>query len=366
MSILKFAGFDVFAGQANAGNTLPVHGAGIAGTPYATVFPLSVSNASHLMGVSGLAAHKIGAGAKLRNGLVCYRPAGASTYALMTLMNGETLGNGAWSRVFNFTIKDVSAANVDNTHSILTIGTGPTVLNGYLFGVAANGTVIINGQAQTGVTLARNREYSVEVKLWRVGTEQAQFYNLEVRLDGTVIRTLLISTITLTAPGYVTLGINSNTNMTTARTLLFSDIVVSDGDYLGPQQVLPLVVDTVVSAGGWEKDGNADPATTLSDYSDATLYNSPTDAGALAVKLKCAEDAAVAVKAAQFYVRSNRSADAGRGMQVRAENSAGTVIGGPALISNSTAFNDYKAFDVNVPTVGDLNNTTLKISAVVP
>lgn len=366
MSILKFAGFDIFPGQADAGNTLPVNGAGIAGTPYATQFPY-VTSANHLMGVSNLPQHKLGSGAKLRNGLVAYRPAGTSTQTLIALQSGAVMGQGAWSRVFNFTVKDISPTDVNTALGILTVGTSTTSLSAYVFGINANRGVMVNGSAVPGVLWDRNREYAVEVKLWRAATDGNNVINIQVKLDGVVLQTATMSPMQLgTAQLWVNLGMNSATNINSARTMVFGDIVVSDGDYLGPQQVLPLVVDTVVSAGGWEKDGNADPVTTLSDYSDASLYNSPTDAGALAVKLKCGEDTAVAVKAAQFYVRSSRSADAGRGMQVRAEDSAGTVIGGPALISNTTTFGDYKAFDINVPTVGDLNNTTLKISAVVP
>jgi hypothetical protein len=367
MAILKFTGFDMFPGQANAGNTLPVHGAGVTGTPIAASFPISVSNASHLVGVSGLAAHKIGSGVKQRNGLVCYRPAGTSTYALLTAINGETLGNGAWSRVINFTVKDISAADINTAVSLATIGTGPTVLNGYLLGLNASKAIMVNGSNVSGLTWELNREYSVEIKMWRVGTEPNNYYNLEVRLDGTVIRTLQITTVAFTTPLYVTLGMNSNTNITTARTLIYSDIVVSDGDYLGPSQVLPATVTAVPAAGGWEKEGNADAPTTLNDRDDTTCYTSPVDSGALSVKLGVSEDNAVPVRSAQFFVRSTRDARAGRGMQVKVENASGAVVGGPVLISNTTSFADYRAFTVNsLASVGDVASSTLKISAIVP
>lgn len=367
MSILSYAGFDIFPSQANAGNTLPVHGAGITGTPYATAFPVYASNANNLVGVSGLPEHKIGSGAKLRNALVCHRLAGSSTHAMFGVMSGVILGQGAWSRVINFTVKDISATDINTAVSLATIGTSAVALNGYLLGINSGRAVLVNGAAVPGVLWERNREYAVEIKMWRVGNEANNVFNIEVRFDGAVIQKTTMGPVVLTSATWFTLGMNSNTNINTVRTLLYSDVVISDGDYLGPVQVLPLVVSSVPSAGGWEKEGSADPVATLNDRSDATFYTSPTDAGALSVKTANAEDPAVSIKAAQFFVRSNRDKDAGRAMQVTAENASGTTIAGPVAISNTTTFADYQTFNLNsLSKVGDLANTTLKISAVVP
>lgn len=367
MSILSYAGFDIFPGQANAGNTLPIHGAGITGTPYATAFPIYASNANNLVGVSGLPEHKMGSGAKLRNALVCHRLAGASTHAMFSVMAGVILGQGAWSRVINFTVKDISATDINTAVSLATIGVNATSLGGYLLGLNNGRAVLVNGAGVPGVLWERNREYAIEIKMWRVGSEANNMFNIEVRFDGAVIQKTTMGPVVLTNAAWFSLGMNSNTNITTARTLLYSDVVISDGDYLGPVQVLPLTVSSLPAAGGWEKEGNADPVATLNDRSDTTFYTSPTDAGALSVKTTNAEDPAVSIKAAQFFVRSNRDQAAGRAMQVKAENASGTTIAGPVAISNTINFTDYLAFNLSsLSKVGDLANTTLKISAVVP
>lgn len=366
MTILKFAGFDIFPGQANAGNTLPVHNAGLAGTPYATLFPTSISNVNHLIGVSGLPAHKMGSGAKLRNSLVTYRPAGTSTYAVFPVINGETLGNGAWTRIINFTVKDISPTDINTALSLVTLGNSMVALNCYVFGLNSSKAVMVNGTGVSGIVWELNREYSVEVRLWRVGNEAANTQNLEVRIDGTVIRTLTINPIVLTTPMYVTLGANSNTNINSARTLLYSDIIVSDGTYLGPQLVLPATVDAINSTGGWEKEGNADPVTSLSDRDDTTYFSSPADNGSLSVRLQVGEDPSVSMRGTQVFIRAARDAAAGRGLVVKAENGSGATIGGPTTISTTTNFTDYQAFNLNLSKIGDLATTAVKINAVAP
>ncbi len=366
MSILFFAGFDVFAGQADAGNTLPVHGAGITGTPYATQLPIVRSATTQLMGVSGLAQHKLGAGAKLRNGLVAYRPGGANTYIQAALIRGDILGQGAWSRVIQFTAKDVSAADPSGPMALLCLGTTNIALNSFLLGLNSNRTLMVNGSGVAGFTWERNREYSMEMRLWRLGNEATNVINFELRVDGIVLRTGNAPIVGLTTPMWVSLGLNTNTTVSENRTMVYGDIVVSDGDYIGPHVVLPVTVNSLASAGGWEKEGNADAVTTLNDRDDATFFTSPTDAGALSTKLAVAEDPNVSVKAAQLFVRSKRDADAGRGLQVRMENASGSTIGGPVVISNTTSFGDYKLFDLAGGSVDALTKSTLKISAVTP
>ena len=367
MSILQFAGFDIFPAQANAGNTMPVHGAGITGTPYASQYNLYVSNASHLIGVSGLEAHKMGSGSKRRNGLVFYRPAGSSTWATMSLSKPARLGQGAWTRTYNFTVKDVSPVDLDTAVSILTATVNGYSLNAYLFGLHANKAVLVNGQAVAGVTFERNREYAIEVRLSRQATDTTNQMTLDVRMDGALIRSLNIAPISLTNNDFgVSLGMTSSTNITTNRTMIFSDIIIGDDQLLGPLLVLPAQVDVVNGAGGWEKEGNADPVTSLNDRDDTTFFSSPTDAGSLSLRMKVGEDPGVPLRSSQFFIRAARDVAAGRGLVVKAENASGVTIGGPSTISTTTSFADYQTFNLNLPKVGDLATTAIKINAVAP
>lgn len=367
MSILQFAGFDIFPAQANAGNTLPVHGAGITGTPYAAQYNLYVSNASHLVGVSGLEAHKIGLGSKRRNGLVMYRPNGASTYAAISLSKPARLGQGAWTRTYNFTVKDISAADINTAMSIVTATVSGPALNAYLFGIHANKAVLVNGAAVPGVFFERNREYAIEIRLSRQASDTVNQMTLDVRMDGALIRTLNLAPISLTNNDFgVSLGMISNTDITTPRTMIFSDIIIGDDQPLGPQVVLPAVVDVINTTGGWEKEGNADPVTSLNDRDDGTFFSSPTDNGSLSVRLKVGEDAGVPMRTAQIYVRAARDTAAGRGLVVKAEDGSGATIGGPTTISTTTSFTDYQTFNLNLTKVGDLATTAVKINAVAP
>lgn len=367
MSILQFAGFDIFPAQANAGNTLPVHGAGITGTPYASQYNLYVSNASHLIGVSGLEVHKMGSGSKRRNGLVMYRPSGASTYAAISLSKPARLGQGAWTRTYNFTVKDISAVDINTALSIVTATVNGSSLNAYLFGIHANKAVLVNGATVPGVLFERNREYAIEIRLTRQASDTVNQMTLDVRMDGALIRTLNLAPISLTNNDFgVSLGLISNTDITSPRTMVFSDIIIGDDQPLGPQLVLPATVDAVNSTGGWEKEGNADPVASLNDQSDTTFFTSPVDNGSLSLRMKVGEDSAVPLRTAQVYVRAARDVAAGRGLVVKAEDGSGVTIGGPTTISTTTSFADYQSFNLNLTKVGDLATTAVKINAVAP
>lgn len=367
MSILQFAGFDIFPAQANAGNTLPVHGAGITGTPYAAQYPIYVSNASHLVGVSGLEIHKIGSGAKRRNGLVMYRPAGATTFAAIALSKVARLGQGAWTRTYNFTVKETSTTDIATAISLLTATVNGSSLNAYLFGLNSNKAVIVNGAAVPGVLWERNREYAIEVRLSRQASDTVNQMTLEVRMDGALIRTVNIAPISLTNNDFgVSLGPISNTDITTPRTFIFSDIIIGDDQPLGPLLVLPAQVDVVNGTGGWEKEGNADPVTSLNDRDDTTFFSSPTDDGSLSLRMKVGEDAGIPLRSSQFFIRAARDVAAGRGLVVKAENASGATIGGPSTISTTASFADYQTFNLNLSKVGDLATTAIKINAVAP
>jgi hypothetical protein len=370
MSIEQIFGFDVFPGAANG--ALPVAYAGIANTPYAAAFNSVSQGGATVLGVSGLDKHAFGSGSTRRNGLVTYRQRSTTSNwgCYFHLIYGWIPGNGTWSKTVQFSFKNVSAVDNNYSTNIVGLGNAPGARNANMLGMHTNNELIFMGSVHPTIKLQRNREYHFEIRMSRKSTDAVNSVKFDLRIDGEEVWSITQAPIQTTTAYYIFAGSLLNANNNYDQDFIWADIVIGGGDYLGPQRVLPLKVTSVPAAGGWEKEGNATPADTLNDTSDATYYTSPADNGALQVKVGVDVPAVSPMNAMQLYIRSARDQSAGRALRARLTDASDVDLAPVANVTNAVAYSDFKAVDLKenatLATVGDFTKATLKISAVVP
>lgn len=370
MSIEQIFGFDVFPGAASG--ALPAALAGIANTPYAPIFNAFASGGTTVLGVSGLDKHAFGSGSTRRNGLVTYRQrSSTSTWGCyFHPIYGWIPGNGTWMKTLQFSFKNVST--VENNFSTILVGLGnaPGSRNANVLGMHTANQLIFMGQVHPTIKLERNREYHFEIRMSRQSTDAVNMVKFDLRIDGEEVWSISQAPIQTTTAYYIFAGALPSSNNNYDQEFIWSDIVIGNGDYLGPQRVLPLKVTAVPAAGGWEKEGNATPVDTLNDASDATYFTSPVDTGALQIKVGVDVPAISPVGATQLYIRSARDQSAGRALRARLTDAADADLAPAVTVTNATAYSDFKAVDLKenatLATAGDFTKATLKISAAVP
>lgn len=369
MSIEQIFGFDVFPGAASG--ALPVANAGIANTPYNTLLNPVITGSGPILGVSGLDKHAFGSGDTKRNGVVTYRPLSSNqTGSHFNVIYNWIPGNGTWMKTLQFSYKNVSSVENNYSTNLVGLGNAPNTRNANMLGMHTANQLIFMGSVHPTLTLQRNREYHFEIRMSRKSTDPVNQVVFDLRIDGELVWTITQAPIQTTTGYYIMFGCLPTANPNYNQEFIWADIVIGNGDYLGPQRVLPIKATAVPSAGGWEKEGNATPAETLSDGNDATYFTSPVDTGNLQVKLGVAGDPSQAIGAAQLYIRSSRNRDAGRQLRARLADEADTDLVAPVNVVSVVAFSDFKTVDVKgaagLSTVSDLTKTTLKLSAVVP
>lgn len=367
MSITSFFGFDMYGAAANAANTLPAHLAGIANTPYAVdLAPIVTSPGTHLVGVSGLDAHKLGSGARRRNGLVCHRPASSTnSSAAISLIRNFRGGAGTWDITIGMTMKVLSGFSVTQVHNLLSMGNTTTALSQRLLAINSNQTMILAGQ-NIPMVLELGREYYFEIHIYRKATDPVANLSVDLYVDGSLnaSRGSFGFYDTTVTPLFISAGFIAQTVSTAAQTCIMGDIYISDSRPSGPQLVLPVRAESVVG-GGWEKEGNGTPADVLNDGNDTTYYTSPTDAGELAIKLTSALDPEYPIGGMQLLVRSRRDVAAGRAMITELRKEDGSLVKS-TTISNSATFTDYDVYKGSDLTAAEFAKATLRVKAVIP
>lgn len=384
MALLNMLGFDLFPAKAENGQ--PALRAGIDGTPYQTLLRANRTGDARLfVGVSGLPEHKLGFGPTERNGLLIRRVnSGAAANLANALSTPSRLAVGtvgvAWHSIISATIKILADTNVaGNTTALFAVGdaNGSYIYNGlsirnhtvagqYIL-TAANMSV-----PASQLVLVAGREYHVEVKLYHNAAHAVNTYGVEVRVDGEVIGD--------------TPNVGQNTNLAVTGfswnigawlvngqigySFLYADVVIADSTgsafntNIGPVMILPNRV-TAVNAGGWEKEGNAQPIPSLNDNDDTSYFTSPLDDSAFTAKL---EGQAVPYKplATEVYVRASRDRDAGRALRVGLRSNSDAQLLADTDVAAQVAVADIRLPRLEGAADADMRSNTVRIKAVAP
>ena len=293
MSLKAFYNFDgVPAGvQGTAGDALlaPANGMGLDGTRNAALTVNLYAPKSfniNAVGVSGLDAHKVGAGAERRNALVIYRSPGHPSISagarVMLLQNFDARTSRSWRSVTGFNWIDFTDRE-------------PALGYGLVFAWRNNSrTALItrrnDGQLLVGTTLypiERGVEYYIEVELFYDAPETPVASNPisgRVMINKEVIYTwdkALGSLAAAIATVGVEVGYADHASNSFPMWMGLSDIynVDHEGDApynlpLGPQKAL-LKKPVLVEAPDWTAVGGSDPTEILTDGKDDTYLHSP-------------------------------------------------------------------------------------------
>lgn len=365
MALKQFMGFDLF-GSGNNG-TNPTNGAGITGTPLGWSAVVSGAN----VGVSGLAGDKLGSGGDLRNGLVAVKAASGSISAYIQSdyqINIKT--NASFRHIIGFTFKEIGSQQPAANVSVCRLA------NYHILQLNTSGVFVLANGA-TGVVREFNREYYIELVLECIDPNPAapnNVVNAKLYIDGTLAFTRSFGSYSPTVDTIQSyqLGIDSGSSDTRARRYVYGDVYIADmsggapyNDVLGPQKVLPVYADEVVSNDGWVPSSGSDPLAMISEAdgrNDATFLTSPTADEALTLKCDFKTTSRSVVNGLRFFARSKRDAGAARSINTKLADAQGNQIGTSPTVALATAFADQEvlnAYPTDAASALSLKHATL-------
>lgn len=350
MSLKAFYNFDgVPAGvQGTSGDALlaPANGMGLVGTRNAALTVNLYSPKSfniNAVGVSGLEAHKIGAGAERRNTLAIYRNPGHPSISagarVMLLENFDARTSRSWRSVVGFNWIDFTDRE-------------PALGYGLVFAWRNNSRIALitrrnDGQLLVGTELypiERNTEYYIEVELFYDAPENPVASNPisgRVMINKEVIYTwdkALGSLAAAIATVGVEVGYADHASNSFPMWMGLSDIYVVDHEGeapynlpLGPQKAL-LKKPVLVDAPDWSVVG-VDATAALTDGSDATYVKTPLGKVSAEMMFDLNLNQGSIVNGVQVLGRGSRDTGASRQM-------AGTIQAGSSdLTTERGSFN---------------------------
>lgn len=352
MSLLFFAGFDNFGGGlvggAGFGNDFPAKGAGLIGTPYETLIPITYGGATqpyNSMGVPNDDRWRIGAGAERRNTLVSACGGASNTYYATAKIGAGypfTIGPGNYfSMTIGFNLTDFSGVMPTAGYYCCRFSRTAGQLANLIEHVAGTNNYRLAGS--TGLyTFTPGQpvylEFIVDVPAPSSSTNtfRARAYvNGELFFTNPAFSGLTPSTTEF----FFEIGMDRV--LSTSRYLGYSDIYVLDGtgeapfnDRLGPQVILPFKPETV-EATDWTMTGGTDPKTILTDGLDSTYLTSPVSKATISAVADLKLAPGSTVNGVAFFTRAGRDAGAPRVIAGTASRVLdGTPIGPP--ISSGT------------------------------
>lgn len=379
------AGFDLYPGQVDAFN-LPVEGAGINGTHYANslqVIRTAIVNSATVnavVGVSNRPEHRMSIGTPQERAALMFKRTGnvnGQNYVRMTApLLAPTPGNFISTA---FTLKVLSPFNTSSQDVPLvscwsnsaTVQTSVLMLRATAVDTGLQFRLINTiVPVSTLPMLVVGREYHIEVRLVRKEGSAADTYEYQLYVDGDFI----MGQPTVAAQ-YATEGVRwywgqTMINMNLSFTVLMSDLIVANsiaGTFsagIGPQLILPSKIGAV-TPGNWEKEGNATPADTLTDFDDATFYSSPADAGAMSAKVAGANTPYKAL-ASEVVIRASRDRDAGRLLTAELLGNSGNSLGAATNIATGNGYNSYLLTRLEGIAEADIRSPTVRLNASVP
>lgn len=379
------AGFDLYPGQVDALN-LPVEGAGINGTHYANslqVVRSAINNTATnncVVGVSNKPEHKMSVGTPHERAALMFKRTGTvngSNYVRQTApLLAPAVGNFVSTA---FTMKLLSPFNTSSQDvPIVSCWSNSGAIQTSVLMVRAT-AVDTNLQLRFLSTvvpitvfpyLTVGREYHIEVRMVRKEGSAADTYEFQLYVDGD-----FVTSATSAGAAYTTEGVRwywgqTAINMNLSFTALISDLIVANSigslfsTGIGPQLILPSKI-SAVTPGNWEKEGNATPADTLTDFDDTTFYSSPADAGAMSAKIAGANTPFKAL-ASEVVIRASRDRDAGRLLTAELQGAGGASLAPAANIATGNGYNSYLLTRLEGIAEADIRSPTVRLNASVP
>jgi hypothetical protein len=379
------AGFDLYPGQVDALN-LPVEGAGINGTHYANslqVVRSGIVNSATVncaVGVSNKPEHKMSVGTPLERAALMFKRTGSVNGSNYVRQTAPLLAPAPGNFVSTaFTLKVLSPCNTSNQDVPLVScwsNSGTLQTSVLMLRASAVDTNLQFRFLSTVVPLTAfpyltvGREYHIEVRMVRKEGSAADTYEFQLYVDGD-----FITSGTSAGAAYTTEGVRwywgiTAVNMNLNFTVLMSDLIVANSiaglfsSGIGPQLILPSKIGAV-TPGNWEKEGNATPADTLTDFDDTTFYSSPADAGAMSAKVAGANTAYKAL-ASEVVIRASRDRDAGRLLTAELLGNSGNSLGAATNIATGNGYNSYVLTRLEGIAEADIRSPTVRLNASVP
>lgn len=358
MSLLFFAGFDNFGGGlvggAGFGNDFPAKGAGLLGTPYETLIPITYGGAAqpyNSMGVPNDDRWRIGAGAERRNTLVSACGGASNTYfATAKIGAGYTYSVGtsqAFSLTIGFNLTDFSAAMPAAGYYCCRFSRAAGQLANliehtagtYQYKLAGSPTAYVFTPGQPTYI-----EFIVDIPTPGTGTN---VFRARAYVNGELFYTNpAFTSITATTTEFF-FEIGMDRVLSANRYLGYSDIYVLDGageapfnDRLGPQVVLPFKPETV-EVPEWVLTGGTDAKTMLTDGLDTTYITSPVNKATVTAVADLKLSPGSTVNSVAFFARAGRDAGAPRQITGTANRVVDGVVVGPQLSSGTTQAPGY-------------------------
>lgn len=361
MSLLFFAGFDNFGGGLQGGTgygqEFPAKGAGIVGTPYEALLPITYGNAGALynsMGVPNDDRWRIGAGSQRRNMLIAACGGSTSSYFAMAQV-GPTFTqrptSSYWSMTLGLNLCDFSAAVPAGGFYSIRVRRAAATL-GYLCEHTASSTDQWRlGGNSPQLPIVRGQPVYLEFVIDTVNPAASGTVQLRCRVyvNGELYHTNNAwASLTASTTNYdYAFEIGYDRVLTADRRIGFSDIYVLDhlgeapfNERLGPQLVLPYK-PTAVNIQDFVVVGGSDPLTTVTDNNDATYLNSQVGRSNMSFDADLNLSPGSQVNALAAFARVRRDDGAPRTFVGTGARVDGTVIPNSAGIGTALATNRF-------------------------
>lgn len=357
MSLLFYAGFDNFGGGLQGGTgygqEFPAKGAGIVGTPYETLLPITYGNAGALynsMGVPNDDRWRIGAGSQRRNMLIAACGGSTSSYFAMA-QAGPTFAqrptSSYWSMTLGLNLCDFSASIPSGGfYSIRVRRAGVTL--GYLCEHTASATDQWRlGGNSPQLSITRGQPVYLEFVIDTVNPATSGTIQLRCRVyvNGELYHTnnAWASLTASTTNHDYAFEIGYDRVLTADRRIGFSDIYVLDhlgeapfNERLGPQLVLPYQ-PTSVDLKDFTIVGGTDPLIVVNDGSDATYLNSQVGRSAMSFDADLKLPPGSQVNAVSAFAKIKRDDGAPRNFSALGSRVDGTPLGSTPFNATATA-----------------------------